>query len=55
MWPTGIAADDSTCCSPVTSSTRIANGPAVLQLFSYVSLFLAVTLIPRVVAEVLGP
>jgi len=55
MWPTRIAADDLTCCSSATNSTRTGNGPAALQLFGYVSLFRAVTLIPRVVAAVLGP
>ncbi len=36
-------------------SPRIASGLTVLQLFGYVGLFLAVTLILRVVLEILSP
>jgi ubiquinone biosynthesis protein len=38
-----------------TGSPRIASGLTVLQLFGYVGLFLAVTLILRVVSEILSP
>jgi len=55
MWPTWIAIDDLICRSPATSSTRIANGPAVLQLFGCVGLVLVVRLILHVIAESSAP